>query len=74
MHRSEDAPATAHSDNKSEVVSGSILDSITGRVEIAAGSSVPVGETITLSLHDGNKLKVITEPDGRVTGIGAFFR
>ena len=62
LHRSQD------------VANGSILDSVTGRVEIAAGLSLPAGETMILSLHDGNRLKVITEPDGCVSGIGGFFR
>jgi hypothetical protein len=73
LHRSEDVPAP-NQDALGSTSSYSTVDSITGRVEVPAGLSLSTGITMTLTLHDGNKVKVITETGGKVTGIGSFFR
>ena len=73
MHRSEDVPAPHLGDITAAVI-GSTNDTITGRVEMPLGFSLPQGQTMVLTLHDGTKLKVVTEGDGRVTATGGFFR
>ena len=73
MHRSEDISAP-RLDDITETVIGSTNDTITGRVEMPPGFSVPQGQTMVLTLHDGTKLRVVAEADGRVTGTGGFFR
>jgi hypothetical protein len=73
MHRSEDIPAP-HLGAVTAAVIGATNDTITGRVEMPSGSSLPQGQTMVLTLHDGSKLKVVTESNGRVTATGGFFR
>jgi hypothetical protein len=73
MHRSEDIPAPHLGDITDNVI-GSTNDTISGRVEIPPGFSLPQGQTMVLTLHDGTKLKVVAEPGGRVTATGGFFR
>jgi hypothetical protein len=72
LHRSEDIPGPNQDVPGS--TSGNSADTITGRVEVPAELSLPTGIIMTLTLHDGNKLKVITETGGKVAGIGSFFR
>jgi hypothetical protein len=73
LHRSEDVPGPNQGDPM-PMSSNSTVDTITGRVEVPAGLSLPPGITMILTLHDGNKVKVTTEGGGKVTGIGGFFR
>jgi hypothetical protein len=73
MHRSEDIPAR-HLGDITAVVIGSKNDTITGRIELPPGQSLQPGKGMLLTLHDGNKIKVITEADGRVTATGGLFR
>ena len=70
MHRSEDIPGGREGDEHSPVGTYT-RDTITGKLELPKGV---VGRIMVLTLHDGNKLKIIIESDGKVTGFGDFFR
>jgi hypothetical protein len=73
MHRSEDISAP-HLGHTTAAAIGSTKDTITGRVEMPRGFSLAQGQTMVLTLHDGTKLKVVTDGDGIVTATGGFFR
>jgi hypothetical protein len=45
--------------HRSDESSGAANQTITGTVELPAGVSLPIGQQMVLTLHDGNKVKVI---------------